>query len=329
MNDQEQQTPEEQIGDAVQTPDEQAGDAVQTPEDLSVFRNAWELGAAARRKEELAERERQKKEAEAQYQAREEYARELAEEKVDLIRLKQGVISEEDMHFPEEEQKTYTVWQKIGNWFYHAKWWLGIAVFCVLVGGFIIYDYVTHVDPDTCVMVLTDNADLSLGAEQLCRWMEPFCEDYNEDEKILVQAAVVPVSKKNMEQGGNYAAAYNSQLLMQFQSATCMLVIADEGADPYLKPDEMFVDLTELYPECPYAEGCRLKLNGTNFLELAGISGELNPGCYLALRKAAENFNTLEENKEAQAHAKAVLDKIVPLLKDAQAGKEPDNGGTA
>ena len=318
---------QEHLNGLAEDPDSPEQDEkAELPEDVSVFRNAWEISAAARRKEELAERERQKREAEEQYQEREKYAKELAEEKVDLLRLKQGVITEDEMGFPEEEEKHYTVWQKIGNWFYHAKWWLGIAVFSVVLVGFLVYDYFMRTDPDLCVMILCDNTDLSISVEKLCKWIEPVCPDFNEDGEVLVQAAYIPVSEHNMEHGGNYSTAYNSQLLLQFQSATCMLVIADSGSDPYLKPAEMFSDLTELYPDCPFVDGVRLNLNDTNLLEQADISGELNPGCYLALRNALENMNTLEQNQEARDRAKQVLDEIVPMLHAKTTEKEQSNG---
>ena len=123
---------------------------------VSAFRNAAEQQAKLRRDAELKERRRQKAAAEAAEHSREEYAKELAEEKVDLIRLKQGVITDSDKVFRSDDApKEYTLWQRIGNWFYHAKWWLGIAVFFVLLGAFLIYDYVTRENPDFRILVLS------------------------------------------------------------------------------------------------------------------------------------------------------------------------------
>ncbi len=51
-------------------------------ESVSAFRNAREMEAKEARDAELAERARQAAEAEAAYQAREEYAKTLQEEKV-------------------------------------------------------------------------------------------------------------------------------------------------------------------------------------------------------------------------------------------------------
>ncbi len=286
--------------------------------EISVFHNALELEAEARRKAELAERERQKQENEAAYQAREEYAKELAEEKVDLIRLKQGVISEEELNLPQELEKHYTIWQKIGNWFYHSKWWLWGAIFCALVGGFLIYDLVTRKNPDIRVLLLSENPYFDQQSVSLEEWIKPVCEDFNGDGEILVGTVYIPVTKENMESTSNISAAYNSQLLVQFQSDTCMLVILDERAEAYLNPDEMFVNLEELYPDCEFADGIRLHLNETDFAKQIGMTEPLHEGCYLALRRPLENMTSLKKMQKAYDKAKVVLDGIIPMLHRTQ-----------
>ena len=286
---------------------------------VSAFRNAVELEAKIKRQEELKERQRQAEAEEAAYQAREEYAKELAEEKVDLIRLKQGVITDSDKIFKNEEpEKHYTLWQKIGNWFYHSKWWLGIAAFCVILVSFLVYDYVTREDPDLRIMILTDHQYLYAETDALCGWLNTMCPDYNGDGEVLTSFIYIPVSKESMEMGGNYAAANNTQLLVQFQTNTSMLVLADSRSEEYLQPEDMYVDLEELYPDCPFVKGCKLNLNETNFTELAGLSQPLKENSYLALRVPAENMNTLEENQQAYDQAKAVLDQIVSELHEKE-----------
>lgn len=283
---------------------------------VSAYQNAMEIEAKRRRAEELKERKRQADAEDAAYHAREEYAKELAEEKVDLMRLKQGVITDSDKVFPEQEaEKHYTVWQRIGNWFYHAKWWLGIAAFVVLLGAFLIYDFVTRENPDLRILVLSANPDLDQQSPQLCSWLAEMCPDYNTDGEALVQTVYIPVSEMTMEMGGTSVAAYNTQLYVQFQSDTCMLVLSDTEAEKYLQPEDMFVNLKELYPDCPLAEDYRLHLDETNFSELTGVTAPLHEGSYLALRIPRENMNTAEEMQTAYDHAKLLLDQIVPQLK--------------
>jgi glutamine phosphoribosylpyrophosphate amidotransferase len=102
---------------------------------------------------------------------------------------------------------------------------------------------------------------------------------------------------------------------VQFQSDTCMLVLSDADAEAYLQPEDMFVSLKELYPDCPLVDGYRLQLDGTNFTSLAGVTAPLREGSYLALRIPRENMNTAEEMQTAYDHAKLLLDQIVPQLK--------------
>lgn len=282
---------------------------------VSAFHNAMELQAKVKRDEELKERKRQAAAEEAAYQAREEYAKELAEEKVDLIRLKQGVIEDSDKVFREREtEKQYTVLQKIGNWFYHAKWWLGIAAFCILVVSFLVYDYVTREDPDLRILLLTDDPEFYEETDKLTNWLQTMCPDYTADGEVLVQSVYIPVSKATMENSGTYSASYNTQLLVQFQSSTCMLVLVDPDAEEYLQPEDMFVDLTELYPDCSNVSGRRLLLDNTDFAEQAGLTHPLHEGSYLALRIPAENMSSAEEMQQAYDQAKTLLDEIVAAI---------------
>ncbi len=288
---------------------------VHRTEHASAFRNAFEMEAKMKREEEEKERKRQAAAEEAAYHAREEYAKELTEEKIDLIRLKQGVITESDKVFREEEpQKQYTLWQKIGNWFYHSKWWLGIASFCVLLGAFLIYDYVSKENPDLNILILTDHPTLYAESDAFCDWLETMCPDYNTDQEVLVHSIYIPVNEQTMEMSGNYSASYNTQLLVQFQTSTCMLVLADDRTEAYLQPKDLYMDLTTVFPDCPYVNGYRLELDQTDFAEQFGLSEPLKENSYLALRIPAENMNSLEENQTEYNHAKELLGQIISCL---------------
>lgn len=305
------------------------------PRTTSAFRNAMEAAAREQRAAELAERTRQAEAEDAAYQAREAYAKELNEEKVDLIRLKQGIISESDRVFPEQEApKQYTPWQKIGNWFYHAKWWLGIATFCALIAAFLVYDYVTRIDPDVRLLMLSSNLPLYAQTQQLCEILEVDCPDYDGDGKSVVDVVYVPTTKEILEGGSSAATSYNTQLLVQFQSSMCMLVLADDAADECLSPDEMFVNLEELYPQYDFIEGYRVQLNDTPLLEwIAQAAAQaadaettdadapltLNTGTYLALRAPHETMDDAEAMQAAYDRALPVLEGLLQRLAEGGA----------
>ena len=75
------------------------------------------------RSEELhRDAERSLQQAKEDEAIRREYEEKLRREKLELIKLKQGQIDEEDIERePEPEKREYTLKEKISNFFYHYK----------------------------------------------------------------------------------------------------------------------------------------------------------------------------------------------------------------
>ena len=97
----------------------------------SVFEVNRELREQKQREEEEKQAELNRRIEEREKKRQEEYERRILEEKKELIRLKQGLIEEsEELTEETEEPVKMSFWKKIGNFFYHNKWWIGIAVYC-------------------------------------------------------------------------------------------------------------------------------------------------------------------------------------------------------
>lgn len=296
-------------------------------ENLSAFENARMLEARARREAELAERARQAKENEAAYQAREEYAKELYDERLDLIRLKQGVITDSDKVFPKQEPpKKYTLSEKIGNWLYHSKWWLGVAVFCVGLGGFLIYDYVTKVDADVSLLLISNDYEIYNKSQTLSDMMQRDLPDYNGDDRSVASVVFVPVSKSTMETG-NYSTSYNTQLLVQMQSDMCMLVIGDDESDSYIEGEKIYAELEALYPQYDFIDNDRILLKDTYFQEWLGTESELRDGAYLALRLPVASMSSQEDMQKAYDEALPVLESLMEQLATKPPVAETTSGG--
>ncbi len=296
-------------------------------ENLSAFENARMMEARARREAELAERDRQAKENEAAYQAREEYARELYDERIDLMRLKQGVITDSDKVFPEQAPpKKYTISEKIGNWLYHSKWWLGIAVFCVAVGGFLVYDYVTRVEADVNLLLISNDHAIYAKSEALSDMMEQNLTDYNGDERSVASVVFVPVSKSSMETG-SFSTSYNTQLLVQMQSNMCMLVIGDTESDGYIEAEKVYAEIESLYPRYDFIDNDRILLKDTYFQEWLGMEEELREGAYLALRLPTAGMSSQEDMQKAYDEALPVLESLMEQLATKPPIAESTNGG--
>ena len=104
------------------------------------------------------------------------------------------------------------------------------------------------------------------------------------------------------------------QLLIQFQTATCMLVIADDAANAYLEPETAFVDLETVFPAYDCVDGYRIRLDQTKFAELLELETPLNEGCYLAIRAVQNNMSGTEEMQAAYDQAMPILEAFLEIL---------------
>lgn len=197
-----------------------------------------EAEAEERRQALLAEREKKEKEA---------YAKKIQQERIELMRLKQGIITESDTIREEPKQtEKLSFWKKIGNFFYHSKWWLGVTV---IIGGifvFLFVDYVTRVRPDMIVMLLTDDTEMQNHSQQLEEYLEQFTEDVNGDGKVQVDIYAIPIGDRINET--DFYNGNATKLSTEFQMGESVMVITDAKANEFIMADETLMDLSETYP---------------------------------------------------------------------------------
>ena len=100
----------------------------------------------AQQRREAEERERQVLEqAEAERRERErqeekERERRLAQERIELMKLKSGVIDESESSIKEEHDQIRELhgFEKVQNFFYHNKVWIIFTIFIIAVAAFIL-----------------------------------------------------------------------------------------------------------------------------------------------------------------------------------------------
>lgn len=239
-------------------------------------------------KEQRKREERLKKQKIREEKKREQYEHVLAEEKIELLKLKQGVIDDSDkLDLNPDSKKHYSFWQKIKNFFFYSKWWLGIASFFVLIAGFLIYDTVTSTDTDINVMLLSDNVELYCHYNDMTDFLNECIDDYNNDGEKYSNILYIPISENYDTQVG-IGGAYDtnlSKLSSEFQMGESMLLIADTKTDELIEPDTSLENLETIYPDCPYIKGCKLYLKDTKFAELIGYEGEIPDDIYIGVRK--------------------------------------------
>ncbi|MCM1227102.1 MAG: hypothetical protein NC320_06700 [Clostridium sp.] len=245
---------------------------------------------------------------------REEYAKKLAEDKVELLKLKQGVIDKSDkLELGNDEKKHYNIWQKFKNFIYHNKWWLGIGTFFAFIAAFLIYDKLTSVKSDIMLMMLCDDTELYEKYENMEIYFEGLAEDYNDDGKISADMLYIPISE---DEDANNIGLYESnlnRLSAEFQLGETMLVIADKKSDDLVVPEENLIDLEKLYPDDPNVERYAFLLKNTDFAERIGFTGNIPDDLYIGVRKIS---STLTPEKDMQENYERALDMLDKLIDD-------------
>lgn len=267
------------------------------------------------------ERERKQREEELLRQEkqeeleREEYTQHLAEEKVELLKIKQGVIENSDkLDLSEDEKKHYSLWQKFTNFIYHNKWWLGITSFFVLMGGFLIYDTLTTEKSDINVLMLCDDADLYSHYKAMGEFFDTYTDDYNDDGNKYVNLIYIPVSDdESANTNGVYAYENNlTNLSTQFQMGESMMIIADSKSDDLVQPENSLENLEVYFPDCPYVKGYGLYLKDTEFAELIGYEENTIPDdLYIGVRKVESNLSSEKDTQQNHDNSIKMLRNII------------------
>ncbi len=268
-------------------------------------------------KEKQAVRDKKAKLAKEYEIEREEYAKSIQEDKLELLKLKSGVITESEKLKSNEEEKHYTKWQKFKNFIYHSKWWLGIATFFAAVAIFLVVDTLTQTKPDLNVMLLSDDVELYSRYDQMTQWFQNISGDINKDGKEFVNVMYIPVSDNKESNENNEIYYYDTtltKLSAQFQLGQSMMIIGDENCKELIEAEESLVNLEELFPDCPYIDGYRLCLSETGFAEKIGYNGELPEDIYIGLRKVTDTLMSDKDTKENYDKAYDVLKKVIEDL---------------
>lgn len=281
------------------------------PKEKSVLEIAREMEAQQQAAAAEAEAKAREIAQKAEEERRIAYEKQLREERLELIRLKQGVIEEsETIHEEQEEQKKYTIWQKIGNFFYHNKWWMGIGCFMAFVVGFLIYSTVTTVRADLVVLLVSDddafNAQCSYRIEEI---FEQYIEDENSDSEISVDVYYIPSSEASAQMSG--FTGDSTKLFAEFQIGESLLVISDLDADAFIVPDSTLDDLEPHFGDYTQTEAFRFYLHDTDFAESVGWTEPLDKDIYIGIRKVKDTFSFKEEMQENYDIAFPALRKFI------------------
>ncbi|MDE6133886.1 MAG: hypothetical protein K2G04_11010 [Oscillospiraceae bacterium] len=261
---------------------------------MDVYR---EVNAKEHAEELKREAELEAKRAERERRQRESYEAKLRQERLELLKLKQGVIAEEDVVYEKEPEKHYTVWQRIGNFFYHNKVYLIFGTLIAALAAFLIYDYVSTVRPDAVVMIIASDGEFNFITEDISNFLGQYCADNNGDGKISVRVSYLPAAPSEDSVSMYYQQADQTKLMAEFQGTEAIMVMGDYEACEVLGITEgVLADLSEYFPEDENVSELGYMLSGTDFAKDIGYEG-LADNIFLGFRQPKKgSFGTSEKD---------------------------------
>ncbi len=240
--------------------------------------------ARLREEERLAEEERIRREEEY----RRSHAKSLNADKIELMKLKQGIIESSDT--VKEEQKveyklSFVEW--LSNVWYRNKWLILFIAALVVSFSYIIYDQASRTKPDMTVLVVYKNMGIYYRTEELSDFLGRYCDDLNGDGEVYVEIFNISTDYSNAET----ATASQAQLMSQLQSGTNIMVISDHETDFLLH------DFTQDHPDDERFTSLGIKLN-CQVVRDALKWEAMDDSFYIGMREPAQLFSASKEDME-------------------------------
>lgn len=240
---------------------------------------------------------------------RKSYEKGLNDRKIELMKLKQGVIDESDIVKEEKAQEyklSFKEW--ISNVWYRNKWLIIFAVAMVFAFSYIVYDQVTTTKPDVTVLVLSPDYSLYYRTQELETFLDDYCDDLNGDGEVYVQVYNISTDYSDP----NTVTANQAQLMSQLQSGENIILIADA------KTDFAMHDFTEEYAGNERFDELGMRLN-CQLVRDALKWEAMNDNVYIGMREPTKLLATSEEDMQENFDAvKEMFDRIVAAVSESE-----------
>lgn len=277
--------------------------------------------------QEKLKREREEAEKAAQIERQKQLDKQrdkrIQAEKIELIKLKSGVIEQSESIKEEHDQiRELHGFEKISNFWFHHKIMILFTAFLVLVCAFIFYNTLSKDQPDLTVMMIANNG-LAYRQEELEDFFEKYTEDLNGDGKVYVSVLIAPLDNKSHDE---LMMSNQSKFFANLQTADCMLFITDSNTDDDIK-NLMKSDLNKDFIDNDYITTQGLSLNMKLFAQQIKFENMPND-VILSIRQPVKTINSsLEEMEESYAENFKIFSAIANDL-TSQAKETNDPGLT-
>ena len=258
--------------------------------------------------EEAALREKLESERrEAEEKERAEYEKNLQDRKIELMKLRQGVIENSDVVKEiHEEKPKLTVGQKISGAWYRSKWLIIFVVVLIAAFAYITYDMVTAEHPDYTVLVVSADTGFYYRTVEIEEFFEKFCDDRNGDGEVIVMVYNISTDYTDP----NSVTASQAQLMSQLQSGENVIVMSDQPTDFAL------IDFREDYPDSENINEYGLLINCQTVRD--ALKWEAMPEeTYIGIRNPAKLLSTSEDTMTKNVEAALPIFKKIKAAVDS------------
>lgn len=250
------------------------------------------------------------------------------DDKRELLKLKQGLIDEsEEIHEQKRTHEELHGFKKVSNFFYHYKWHVIVSAFFIAVISVFAYDLIKKEAGDLRVLVVSKNNEIARSINYKTQdfelAFEKYCPDFDDSGYVHTDVYNIDLSE-NIQ--SDYMLAAVTKLKGEITYGEAQMYIMDTPAFESLLIDgdtSGFVNIEELYPDCPEADGIFYRLKGTEFAVLSNYVEACPDDIFMVIRKTSDVTANKERAEIAQKRALEVLDNII---NGRLAGWEDDDG---
>lgn len=195
-------------------------------------------------------------------------------ERVELLKMKQGIIEESEA-IPETGYVKVAKprgWAAISNFFYHNKWTIFISAFALFVVTILVVQLVTREKADLYVLVVAidEKSEMAWHTSGIESALERYCPDFDGNGKVHVTVDFIDLTSQNTL--SQYDMAQEQKFTAEFSNADAQLIITDEKffdrmfvkEGDALTPEKVFLDQTELCTEEMLFGSYGVRLNKTD-----------------------------------------------------------------
>ena len=251
-----------------------------------------------------------------------EKAKREREERIELLKMKQGLIEESEL-IPENEhteKPKLRGWARVSNFFYRNKAYIFMATFLAVVMTILVVQLVTKEREDLYVLAVAfeGNTEMGLRLDELEVALERYCPDFDGNGKVHV--TINYVDRSTGTYVSDYDRAQDLKLLAETMSGTAQFIITDEKFIEWANGDEgpdslyyknFLLDQTELCPEDMLYKDVGVRVNQTGLIKEA--KWESCPGniIFIVRRELDNGAGNAKTNAENHERSMIVLRNIL------------------